>query len=80
MTITFKTIKENWMILAALFAVFSAGLKMTWTVDALEKRVTAIELRIKVLEDANLIRQGAAEVWKARGLVGPAPAPTSTPR
>lgn len=52
-------------------------LKLGWRVDALETRVTAQETKVQGLYDDNLLRKGAAEVWKARGIYGPAPKPTN---
>lgn len=52
-------------------------LKLGWRVDALENRSTALETTTKGLYDDNLLRKGAAEVWKAKGIYGPtAPAAT----
>jgi len=73
-TITGKTIRDNWMILSALAVLCLGAAKLKWTVDALDVRVTKCETRLDALEQANFIRQGAAEVWRARGMVGP-PAP-----
>ncbi len=76
MTINMKTIRENWMIIGAVATLATGTMKAKWTMDALDKRVTVLETKVAALEAANLIRQGAAEVWRARGLIGPAPAPS----
>lgn len=73
MIVNARTIRDNWVIIATVCALASGTMKAKWTMDALDQRTTILETKVTALEDANLIRQGAAEVWRARGLIGPPP-------
>jgi len=75
MTINAKWVRENWLVLTILAGAVSGGLKFKWDAQQLEKRVASLEGTVKVLYDDNLLRKGAAEVWRARRLIGPEPDP-----
>jgi len=72
-----RSILKYWGVIVTLLVWITGGtvwlLKLGWRVDTLEKRVLVIETKTAELEKQALIRQGAAEVWRARGNRTPTP-------